>query len=63
MRATMPMIKKVAVAHRHNFIVTEHIVLGLIAEPTSATASLSGQGDRRRHGQGSWRLRHPLPRT
>jgi hypothetical protein len=40
LRRAMAATKKVAIQHRHNYIGTEHILLGLLAEPNAATRLL-----------------------
>jgi Clp amino terminal domain, pathogenicity island component len=40
----MPLIKQVAVQHRHNYIGTEHLLLGVTAEPNAATELIAARG-------------------
>ena len=44
LRDAMPMIKRVAIQHRHNYIGTEHLLLGVLAEPNDATRLVESLG-------------------
>lgn len=44
LQVAMPAIKQVAVAHRHNYIGTEHVLLGITTEENSATRGLESLG-------------------
>lgn len=44
LRAAMNHMKRVAVLHRNNFIGTEHVLAGVLAETNSATARLTSSG-------------------
>jgi hypothetical protein len=44
LRRAMPLIKQVAVTYRHNYIGTEHVLLGIIRESNTATALLEASG-------------------
>ena len=44
LRRAMPLIKQTAVRHRHNYIGTEHVLLGVTSEPNAATALLRRLG-------------------
>jgi hypothetical protein len=44
LQQAMPAIKQVAIAHRHNYIGTEHVLLGITKEENSATAQLESLG-------------------
>ncbi len=44
LRQAMAHMKRVAVLHRNNFIGTEHVLAGIIAETNSATALLTSRG-------------------
>jgi hypothetical protein len=52
LRAAMNHMKRVAALHRNNFIGTEHVLAGLVAETNTATALLTSRGvaiDQLRH--------------
>lgn len=44
LQVVMPAIKKVAIAHRHNYIATEHVLLGILSQPNTATRLLDDHG-------------------
>jgi hypothetical protein len=44
LRAAMNHMKRVAVLHRNNFIGTEHVLAGIVAETNTATALLAARG-------------------
>jgi hypothetical protein len=44
LQQAMPAIKQVAIHHRHNYIGTEHVLLGVTAQPTTATGLLASRG-------------------
>ncbi|MFF7640616.1 Clp protease N-terminal domain-containing protein [Streptomyces canus] len=44
LRAAMTHVKRAAVQHRNNYIGTEHLLFGLMAEPNSATRLLESAG-------------------
>jgi hypothetical protein len=44
LRTAMPLIKQAAISRRHNYIGTEHLLLGVTAEPNAATGLIEELG-------------------